>query len=158
MGELTTVKHVDLSQYMGIWYEVAFLPNRFEKKCIEGSIACYSLMENGMVKVENRCQTSKGVSRAHGVAWVADPDSQAKLKVSFIPFAKYFRWFGGDYWILYLDENYQHVIVGDPSFKYLWFLARTESVSEEVFQKLSKIACEKGFAVNSMIRVRSRIF
>lgn len=154
MAELTTVEHVDINRYMGTWYEIALLPNRFEKKCIEGAVAHYSLMENGMVKVENSCLTKKGLSTANGVAWVTDRKTQAKLKVSFVPFAKYFRWFAGDYWILYLDPEYQYVMVGDPSRKYLWFLARKESVSEVVYQDLLKVAAEKGFAVDQIVRVR----
>ena len=154
MANLTTINHVDINRYMGTWYEIALLPNWFQKKCIGGATAHYSLMENGMVKVVNQCETAKGMSTANGVAWVVDKETQAKLKVSFAPLAKYFKWFGGDYWILFLDDDYQHVIVGAPNFKYLWFLARSETISDDMFQKLSKIAAEKGFNVQKMIRVR----
>lgn len=153
-AELATVEHVNLKRYMGTWYEIALLPNRFQKKCIEGAIAHYSLMDNGMVEVVNQCRTAKGLSTARGVAWVSDPTTQAKLKVSFVPFAKYFKWFGGDYWILYLDPEYKHGIVGDPSRKYLWFLSRTTSMPLETYQHLLQIAHEKGFDTQAIKKVR----
>jgi apolipoprotein D and lipocalin family protein len=154
MAHLETVKHVNLEKYMGTWYEIALLPNRFEKKCIEGAIAHYSLMENGTVKVVNQCKTIKGLSTATGVAWVVDKTTQAKLKVSFVPLAKYFHWFGGDYWILYLDSEYQNVVVGSPDRKYLWFLSKTPSISEDTYNKLVKVAEDQGFSIESMIRLR----
>ena len=134
-AEVQTMEFVDLNRYLGKWYEIALLPNWFEKKCIEGAIAEYSLLDKGLIKVVNTCKTRKGESKATGVAWVVDHETNAKLKVSFAPLARYFRWFSGNYWILYVDPDYQFAVVGDPSQKYLWLLAREPSVSEEVYQK-----------------------
>ncbi len=152
-GELKTVESVDLDRYMGIWYEIARFPNQFQRKCIKGGIAHYSLRDNGMVEVVNQCETAKGTSYAKGVAWVVNPNSNAKLKVSFFPFAKYFKWFAGDYWIIYLDKDYQNAIVGDPSYKYLWFLSRSKSISNDMYQNLKQIASTKGFPVEKLKRV-----
>lgn len=152
-AELKTVEYVDLERYMGTWYEVALFPNRFQRKCIRGGIAHYSFQDDGTVKVVNQCETSKGTSYARGVAWVVNSHSNAKLKVSFFPFAKYFKCFSGDYWILYLDEDYQNVIVGDPSHKYLWFLSRSKSISNDVYEKLKDTARIKGFSVENLKRV-----
>lgn len=131
-AEVKPMDYVDLNRYLGKWYEIALLPNRFEKKCIGGAIAEYSLHSKDLIKVVNSCQTKKGDSKATGVAWVVDHETQAKLKVSFVPLARYFRWLGGNYWILYVDPNYQFAVVGDPSHKYLWLLARNPSVGDDV--------------------------
>jgi apolipoprotein D and lipocalin family protein len=153
-GEVKTMESVDLSRYLGKWYEIALLPNQFEKKCIEGAIAEYSFLNDGLIKVINSCKTRKGESKATGVAWVVDHETNAKLKVSFVPLACYFQWFGGDYWILYVDPDYQFAVVGDPSRNYLWLLARNPSVSEEVYHKFLTVASENAFDTKKIVRVR----
>ena len=52
---LTTAKSVDLNRYVGRWYEIAKIPNRFLKKCAYGTTAEYSLREDGRVDVVNSC-------------------------------------------------------------------------------------------------------
>ncbi len=147
-----TVDHVDLERYMGRWYEIALIPNWFEKKCVSGATADYSLMKNGMVRVVNRCMTSNGLSEVVGVAWVVDKESQSKLKVSFFPLARYFKWFGGDYYILFVDKNYTFAVVGSPSLKYLWLLARETTVSSSAYQTFLAVAKKNGYDIEKIIR------
>ena len=147
-----TVDHVDLERYMGRWYEIALIPNWFEKKCVSGATADYSLMKNGMVRVVNRCMTSNGPSEVVGVAWVVDKESQSKLKVSFFPLARYFKWFGGDYYILFVDENYTFAVVGSPSLKYLWLLARETTVSSNAYQTFLAVAKKNGYDTEKIMR------
>jgi len=154
LGDVKTMDFVDLNRYTGKWFEIALLPNRFERKCIEGAIAEYTLLKDGRIQVVNSCKTKNGVSQATGVAWVTDPTNSAKLKVSFVPIFKYFKWFGGDYWILYVDPDYQFAVVGDPSRKYLWLLARKPSVSDTTYQKFLTVATENGFDVSQIKRMR----
>ncbi|KAH7843593.1 hypothetical protein Vadar_018564 [Vaccinium darrowii] len=57
-----------------------------------------------------------------GTAYKADPNSdEAKLKVKFYvpPFLPIIP-VVGDYWVLYLDSDYQYALIGQPSRKYLW--------------------------------------
>ena len=151
---LTTMESVDLSRYLGKWYEIALLPNRFEKKCLEGAIAEYTQLNPDLIQVTNTCCTKKGPAKAKGVAWIVDETSHAKLKVSFVPFAKFFHWFGGDYWILYVDPDYQMAVVGDPSYRYLWFLSREPHLSDEAYNRLLDIAKNKGYDTSKVIKVR----
>ena len=46
-SELEVVGSVDLSRYVGRWYEIARLPNRFEKKCADSVTANYALLPDG---------------------------------------------------------------------------------------------------------------
>ena len=52
---LATVDQVDLQRYAGTWYEIARLPQWFQRGCYD-STATYSLNDDGTVKVVNRCQ------------------------------------------------------------------------------------------------------
>lgn len=151
---LTTMESVNLSRYLGKWYEIALLPNRFEKKCLEGAIAEYTQLDRDLIQVTNTCCTKKGPAKAKGVAWIVDEKSHAKLKVSFVPFAKFFHWFGGDYWILYVDEDYQMALVGDPSYRYLWLLSRKPHLSDEAYNHLLDIARNKGYDISKVRKVR----
>src|SRR5574343_1514798 len=115
---LETVAQVDLTRYAGAWYEIALLPNCFQKQCVADTQARYRL-DGDRVEVLNRCRMADGrVDDAKGRAKVVEGSGNARLRVSF------FWPFYGDYWILALDEGYSEVLVGTPDRRYGWVLAR----------------------------------
>ena len=57
---VTTVSEVDLERYVGLWYEIAKIPNRFQKQCARGTTATYELREDGRLDVVNRCVEENG--------------------------------------------------------------------------------------------------
>jgi apolipoprotein D and lipocalin family protein len=124
------VAHVDLDRYVGSWYEIAKIPNKFQKQCVGGTTAEYRLREDGRIDVINRCRTANGVvDEARGIARVVDEKSNARLKVSFVRFLGR-NWFWGDYWILGLGPDYEYAIVGHPERTYGWILSRTPTLDE----------------------------
>jgi apolipoprotein D and lipocalin family protein len=145
----SVVQSVDLNRYSGKWFEIARLPNFFERKlkCIT---ATYSLRPDGKITVVNAgnyiSEPGKTTS-SEGVAWIPDKSSPAKLKVQF------FWPFSGDYWIMDLDKEYRYVLVGDPSHKYLWILAREKTMDETTYTMLLKKAIDNGYDINPIIRV-----
>ncbi|MGB5295028.1 MAG: lipocalin family protein [Thermoanaerobaculia bacterium] len=139
---LRVVEEVDLDRYLGTWFEIASYPAWFAKNCT-GVTAEYSLREGGGISVVNRCY--KGaldgkLKEARGRAKVVDPETNAKLKVSF------FGPFWGDYWILELDPEYQWVLVGEPKRKYLWILSRTPSLDQDTLGEILSRLPEKGYS------------
>ena len=156
-AELETVASVDLSRYQGRWYEIARLPMWFQRGCVR-SMATYTLLESGKVRVENECLTNAGKrKRAEGYAYVVDKKSNSKLEVVFDNwFSKIFPFLTkGKYWILYLDSDYQTAIVATPNRKYLWILARTPRITEETYARLVAFCEDRGFRTESLIRDRS---
>ena len=136
---LPTVPSVDLARYAGAWYEIALLPNRFQKQCVADTQARYQL-DGDRVAVLNRCRLADGrVDDIKGRAKVVDGSGNAKLRVSF------FWPFYGDYWVLALDADYRHVLVGAPSRQYAWVLSRTPQLDEATLQTLLDRAAELGF-------------
>lgn len=134
-----TVDSVDLGRYMGIWYEVALIPNSFQAACAGDTQASYEL-EGELVRVLNRCRAETGeVIAARGVAKTVPGSGNAKLRVSF------FRPFYGDYWILALDPGYRWVLVGVDSRKYAWILSRRPDLDETTIEALLSRAAELGF-------------
>ena len=146
-SELETVGAVDLSRYAGRWYEIARLPNRFEKKCADSVTANYTLRSDGKVDVVNRCRKANGeYTTAKGKAKIVDKKTNAKLKVTF------FWPFYGDYWILDLGPNYEYAVVGAPNRDYLWILSRTPQLDEQLYQRLLTKMASRGFETERMIR------
>lgn len=139
---VTVVPKVDLARYAGAWYEIAKYPNRFQRGCV-GATAEYTLARDGKsVEVVNRCRGdgNGGKERSiRGKARVVDPETNAKLKVTF------FWPFSGDYWILALGEQYEYAVVGTPDRRYLWFLARTPEIGDDLYARLVEEARRQGF-------------
>lgn len=120
--EMDVARGVDLKRYMGRWYEIACFPSRFQPSDGTNTRATYTLREDGIVGVLNETWSGGKRSYIEGTAYKADPNSdEAKLKVKFYvpPFLPIFP-VVGDYWILYLDRDYQYALIGQPSRNYLW--------------------------------------
>ena len=145
--ELEVVPAVDLSRYVGQWYEIARLPNSFQKKCADSVTANYTLRSDGNIKVVNRCRKASGeFTTATGKAKIVDKKTNAKLKVTF------FWPFYGKYWILDLGPNYEYAVVGEPGRDYLWILSRTPQMDEALYQQLLEKMQARGFDTSRMIR------
>ena len=152
---LPTQDWVDLTRYAGRWYEIARLPNRFQQKCAGDVHATYSLRPDGRVTVVNECRREDGsVTRAEGVARRARKDGPAsRLKVRFAPAILSFLpsvW--GDYWIVELDREYRHAVVGEPSRWYLWILSREPVMEAAVYDALAAAAGRQGFDTTRLVR------
>ena len=125
---LETVASVDTDRYLGRWYEIARLPNSFEKNC-EGVTVDYALRDDGLISVTNTCRKGApdGEAKvANGRARIVDEATNAKLEVSF------FGPFWGDYWVIGLADDYSLSLVGEPSGRYLWILSRTPMITDDV--------------------------
>jgi apolipoprotein D and lipocalin family protein len=123
-------KSVELTRYLGRWYEIARYEQGFQKDC-DGVTADYSLRDDGKIRVVNTCRKPDGSSKdATGRAKIVDAATNAKLKVSF------FGPFYGDYWVLDRAEDYSWAIIGEPSGRYLWLLSREATPSAERVEAL----------------------
>jgi apolipoprotein D and lipocalin family protein len=140
-----TVPHVDLERYAGLWYEIAKIPNRFQKKCAGAASAFYSIREDGRIDVVNSCVKENGDRyEAKGVAKVEDSETNSKLKVSFVRFlGKSLFW--GNYWIIGLGDDYEYAIIGTPDRKYGWILSRKKQMDPAQLQEITEQLSEQGY-------------
>jgi apolipoprotein D and lipocalin family protein len=125
---------------MGKWYEIARLDHSFERGLTQVT-ANYTLQDDGGVRVLNRgySEKEKAWKEAVGRAYFAGRPDQGYLKVSF------FGPFYGSYVVFELDhENYQYSLVCGPDKSYLWLLAR----SSKIEQQLKEILIAKAAALN----------
>lgn len=156
---VATVPRVDLRRYAGAWYEIARLPNRFQRDCSADVRAEYALRDDGLIDVVNSCATARGERRrAQGVARVVRGSEGAKLEVRFAPaFLSVLPFVWGDYWVIGLAADYSWAVVGSPDRQYLWLLARTPRLETATVDAALAIARQNGFDLTPLVRSGSRL-
>jgi apolipoprotein D and lipocalin family protein len=142
---------VDLDRYAGTWYEIAKLPNPFQRDCAGDATADYERLADGRIRVVNRCREASGaLIEAQGTARVVEPATNAKLEVSFVRlFGRHLFW--GDYWILDIGEDYGYAVVGVPSRRYAWILAREPGLSPATRQRIDRVLIRAGYRPNDLV-------
>ena len=147
-----TVDKVDLSRYVGEWFEIARFPNRFQRQCLGDVRASYSRRADRRIDVVNRCRSADGPTEAHGVARIVDTQTFARLKVRFAPgWLSWLPMVWGDYWIIGLAPDYSWAVVGDPDRDYLWILARTPQLNDASVAAARAAARDNGFDVERLV-------
>jgi apolipoprotein D and lipocalin family protein len=137
-ADVKAVDSIDLNRYAGSWHEIAAIPQFFQRKCIRDTRATYTLTEGSLIRVENVCtREDGGKERAEGRARQADPAGTSKLEVTFLElFGEYRFWIAADYWVVALDPNYRWAVVGHPSRRYGWVLARDPRLSSATLAEI----------------------
>jgi apolipoprotein D and lipocalin family protein len=152
ISALKPIPRLDLERYLGLWYEISKLPNRFQVQCVSSTTAEYALNSQGSLNVLNRCLKANGqwdqaLGQAHQVG---DPQSP-KLKVRFAPeWLSFLPMVWGDYWIIDLDERYELAAVSEPQREYLWILSRQPRVPQAAYEALIERLKAKGLAVDRL--------
>jgi apolipoprotein D and lipocalin family protein len=147
LPELQAVPHVELNRYLGTWFEIASIPQSFQRGCT-GTQATYSLKDDGTIKVLNRCHKGSldgPEDVATGRARVTDTTTNAKLEVSF------FGPFWGPYWVIQLGEDYEYAVVGHPSRDYLWILSRTPTMDPKVYAGIIAKLTAVGYPLDKLV-------
>ena len=157
---LQTVPNVDLNKYAGKWYEIARLPNGFQKQCSGDVTATYVLQSDETIQVINKCRNASGeLEEAVGQAKKNSTDtSNAKLKVRFAPkILSFLSFVWGNYWIIDLAADYSYAVVGEPDRKYLWILSRTPTIGEDKLQVILEGIKTKGYDLSTLIRTKQSV-
>lgn len=130
--EIESVPCVDVSRFMGDWYEIARYLSFFEKNCVAVRSQC-ELRKDGKITIINYYKKKKfdaPQETAKSRAWFTDQDTNAKLKVQFFwPF--YTR-----HWIIDLDKDYRYAVIGHPDRDSLWIMSRTPAMDEATYNQI----------------------
>lgn len=153
--KVTPVTGFELNRYLGKWYEIARLDHSFERG-LDKVTADYALRDDGGVSVLNRGYSveDKEWTHAEGKAYFVNADDEGYLKVSF------FGPFYGSYVIFELDqENYQYAFISGPDESYLWLLARTPTVPQDVIKLFLERSKALGFNTDEVLFVnQSKVY
>jgi len=131
---------LELTKYMGTWYEIARMPNNFEKGLIRVT-ATYSIKKDGRVEVKNQGYPETDLQNpkiAIGDAYIPNKKRTGALRVSF------FWPFYAGYNVVALDPNYQWAMVSGDTPEYLWILSRTKTLDSKIYSDLIKLAKDLG--------------
>lgn len=142
-----TISTLDISRYMGTWYEIARYEHSFEKGMTHVT-ATYAIKPNGKIMVLNEGYKQGKHKQVIGKAYQPQATDPGKLKVSF------FLWFYSDYYIMELDKDYQYAVIGSSSEKYLWILSRTKTISSSLYSELLQRLLERGYDIEKIIKVQ----
>ena len=142
-GKIPAVREFDVSRYCGKWYEIARLPNWFEKN-MSNVTAFYSLQNDGTVQVVNSGIKNGKPRSVKGSARLNGKSGTGELEVSF-------QWpFWGSYRIIKLDKDYRIAVVCGKSYDYLWILSRTPEISLSELNSILDFLRHQGFEVSAL--------
>ena len=145
--DIPAVCDVDLSRYMGTWYEIARLHNTFEEG-LDHVTAFYQLRSDGKVDVTNTGVKGGKKRSAKAVAWVPDQQCPGKLLVSFL------RPMRSQYNIIRLDANYRYAVVAGSRMNNLWILSREPHMGDDLYDELVHFVSRAGFDGNRLIKIK----
>jgi apolipoprotein D and lipocalin family protein len=143
---LQLVPYVDLTRYVGVWYEIAHLPNKAQEDCTD-SIVRFALRINGEIDVLNSCRDKKEgkLHHADGRGWVVDTSSNARVKVSYLwPLRK-------EYVFIDQGNDYEYAVICTVDRKHLWIISRTPTVPSGVFENIAQHIETQGFHREGLI-------
>jgi len=147
---ITPVDRFQIERYLGKWYEIARLDHSFERGLTEVS-AEYSLRPDGGIRVMNRgfSQKENKWKEIEGKGYFVDRQDIGFLKVSF------FGPFYGSYVVFDLDrDHYSYALVCGPDKSYLWLLARSPNMDDNLKKRLVAKAAALGFDTTKLIVVQ----
>jgi apolipoprotein D and lipocalin family protein len=154
------VDHLDPQRYAGIWYEVARVPNRLQAPCVGDVTASYRNLDDGSMRVVQRCRDAGQQVRlvvGRAVAVAGDP-SGARLRLSYLP--AWLDWLPAaqeDHWVVMLDPDYRYAVVSQRSRQGLWILSRTPSLDGDTYEAIVGRLRAQKYPVDKLVLTPQRL-
>jgi apolipoprotein D and lipocalin family protein len=116
-------KTVEISRYLGQWFEIARLHNRIEESCASAR-SQYSQAADGKITAVQTCEKAGGGDKTYrATVHILDAGTNAKMRLSFFPLIS------KEYWVLDHAPDYAWSIVGTKEGKFLWLFTRAAKPS-----------------------------
>ncbi|MGZ8177899.1 lipocalin family protein [Williamsia sp. SKLECPSW1] len=144
---LQPIPSLDVSRYLGVWNQVAAIPQPFNLDCLRNTQARYTQIDANDIKVENTCTKFTGQpSGITGNARVNDPITKAQLHVSFpgVPFQGS-KSGPTNYVVTYIAPDYSWALVGDPNRLSGFVLKRDKHVSSAQWKQIRDVIRSRGY-------------
>lgn len=140
---MRVVANLDIERYLGLWYEVARFPNRFERGCV-GVTAEYGRLPDGRISVRNICREERLDGPVRSIEGTARVEGPGRLSVNFVAWLPFAR---GPYWVLHVDPDYGMAVVGAPSGRTGWVLSRTPAMSNDRWARARAVLTANGYDI-----------
>jgi apolipoprotein D and lipocalin family protein len=119
-----TVAEVDLDRFVGTWFEVARLPNLeadgFGQRGVDVT-ATYGKRPDGRISVQTISYNASARMRRTQVNGTVRPTNPGRSQL-LLTFYGVIR---GRLWVVGLDKDYRWALMGTPSRRRLWLIARS---------------------------------
>ncbi|CAN5524501.1 lipocalin family protein [soil metagenome] len=137
---LKAVKQIDLARYLGAWRVIACTDNMVERNFTD-AVESYAQDSAGHIHVHFRWHDKalNGPVKTFDFEGEVADESQARWRMKLLPP------FRADYVILAVDRDYQWAVVGHPSRKFGWLLARQKRVSDAVWRPAMGVFRQNGY-------------
>lgn len=151
---LPLVDRVDLNRFSGLWYVIESMPTPAEAGA-HNATERYAILENGTIDITFRFNRdgfdgSEKILKMTG--WPVD-ESGAEWRVRPVWPVQL------DYLILELGDDYDYTVVGHPSKRYVWIMAREPSMSPDrlrgIRDRLARVGYDVG-RIQAVPQERSR--
>ncbi len=154
MMEIAGIRYLELDRFMGLWYEIASIAYFTQRRCVGNTTAEYTTRDDGYIQVRHACQCRDGSqTQTTGIARVIDPLANAKWEVSFLSlFGTDMFW--DDFWVLDVGQQYEYALIGIPSRRRGWLLARQPHIAEPTVAKWLGLFAQFGYDIKSFRRTK----
>jgi apolipoprotein D and lipocalin family protein len=138
-----SVAAVELDRFMGVWFEVARLPNLeadgFGRRAVDVT-ATYGMRPDGTISVQTAASNGARGRRSvvNGTARPVNPGG-SRLLLTF------YRVVRARLWIIGLDQEYRWALMGTPSGRRLWLIARQPRLADADYARAMAIAAAQGY-------------
>ena len=149
MPPLKPVPHVDVDKYMGTWHVIANIDNFFERGVV-ASTETYTRRPDGKIDIMYRGHkgSADGPEKTlPQTGWVDNVDTGSEWRVR--PF-----WpLSFAYVIIDLADDYSYSVVGYPSRKLVWIMARDTQLPAATYDAILDRLKEQGYDLSQIQKV-----
>jgi len=148
-SKMKTVEHVDIERFMGDWYVIANIPTFIEKRATN-AIESYQLGSDGTIKTtftffKDSPSGDKKTYRPTG--FIKNKETNAEWRMQFLwPFKMPFL-------IIDLDKDYSYTVIGIPSRKYVWIMARDSVLDDDLYEEILKRLSDIGYDISLIQKI-----
>jgi apolipoprotein D and lipocalin family protein len=153
---MKTADHVDIPRFMGDWYVLAHIPAPAEKDAWN-AVESYRLAEGTTDVVEVTFTFRQG--GFDGPLETLRPTGHVKDGSGAEWGMKFYWWQGPfrlEYLVVHVDPEYRETVIGRSARDYVWVMARTPTVAEADWARLTGIVKDAGYDPAKLRKVPQR--
>jgi len=149
LSKMKTVDFVDIERFMGDWYVIANIPTFIEKGAVN-AVESYELDSKGRINTTFtfRKGSSTGPEKKYNpTGFIHNTNTNAEWRMQFL-------WpFKAPFLIIDLDDDYSYTVIGIPSRKYVWIMARDHVLDQKIYNAIISKLEKVGYDITQIQKI-----